>query len=110
MKNSLLNKKQFTLFLIITVLSFANPMNSLEGNSCKIKMATNRMAFAKSDKLIFNEGVIDTQSFGEKAADPHTTSADNQIEYFYIFEDKLVNVHQNHDKIVNILIKKLFDK
>jgi hypothetical protein len=101
MKNKVINKKMF-LILVISLFLIITSVNSTQGNSCKIKMATNRMAFAKSEKLIFNEGVLDTQSFGHDAVDPHITSSDNQIEYFYIFEDKLINKHENHDKIVRI--------
>lgn len=99
MKNRILNIK-VCLFIFISLFLILSSVNSTRINSCKIKMATNRMAFAKSEKLIFNEGVLDQNNFSQNSVDAHVTSSDNLIEYFYIFEDKLVNKHEKHDTIV----------
>ena len=96
MLNSLI--MHFAYFLIYLVYSAYS--TELKANNCKIKMASDRMAFAKeSDQLIYNEGILNSEKFGEKASLPYTTPFENFLEYFYIFEDKIVNVH-NHDKIV----------
>jgi hypothetical protein len=94
----------FLLILSFTFIFFLNLRLTLsaKGSNCKIKMATNKMSFAKKDdQLIYDEGVLNTK-FGENSLFSPLTSSDNHIEYFYIFEDKIVNPHSTHDKIVFI--------
>jgi hypothetical protein len=88
------------LALLISYFLTQTLQTSLKTNNCKLKMALNRMAFLKADdQLIFNEGLLKSDVYGENATHPYTSPNENEIEYFYIFEDKIVNVH-NHDKIV----------
>jgi len=87
-----------TIFLVILINIIYSSAN--QENACKLKMATNKMAIFKQDKLIFNEGVLDEERFGINSSKPYISSAEDELEYFYILENKLSNTH-NHDKIVN---------
>jgi len=65
-------------------------------------MSPTRTAFGKSnERLIFNEGIIEMEEFKENSYYPYTTTAENKLEYFYIFESKAAD-HNNHDKIVKV--------
>lgn len=88
-------------FLIIIII-YANVIfsDALRESSCKLKMASSKMSVFKQDKLIFNEGVIDEERFGKNAYNSYIISAEDEIDYFYILENKLSN-NSNHDKIVN---------
>jgi hypothetical protein len=61
----------------------------------------------KDDKLIYNEGKIEDEKFAENSINPYEAHSVDSIEYFYIFEDKLVNKHENHDKIVKIKFNRI---
>ena len=93
-------KNIFIIFIIIQInLKY---FSANKENTCKLKMASNKMSIFKQDKVIFNEGVLDEERFGKNANNPYIISAEDEIEYFYILENKLSN-KQNHDKIVNII-------
>jgi hypothetical protein len=95
-----LSKIKFYLLFHLVYLMHESLQTFSKANNCKIKMAMNRMAFVKADdKLIFNEGILNSDVYGENSTHAFTSPFENEIEYFYIFEDKIVNVH-NHDKIV----------
>jgi len=94
-----MNKLFLTLIIILINIIFSE---ALKESSCKIKMASSKMSVFKQDKLIFNEGLIDEERFGKNAHNSYVVSAENQIDYFYILEDKLSKKH-NHDKIVNFI-------
>jgi hypothetical protein len=93
-----MNKTYFTIFIIILNVIYTL---ALKENSCKLKMAASKMSVFRQEKLIFNEGVLYEERFGKNAFDPYVISTEDQIEYFYIMENKISNKH-SHEKIVFI--------
>jgi hypothetical protein len=93
--------KTFLIFIIILINVIFSKSSKFKESSCKIKMASSKMSVFRQDKLIFNEGLIDEERFGKNAYNSYIISADDQIDYFYILENKLSSIH-THDKIVYI--------
>lgn len=92
--------KMLTLFIYSFIFIMLS-MNVI-AKDCKIKMAKSGVGLGKpGQKLIYNEGAIEDEEFKENALKPYTTSNEDTIEYFYIFEQKAAN-HGNHDKVVSI--------
>ncbi len=88
-------KISFFIFFIIVVSKVYSD------NNCKLRMSNSKMSiFRDSGKLIYNEGVINSDWQGEVGT-PYVVNSDEDIQYFYIMENKLAD-NSNKDKIVNI--------
>jgi hypothetical protein len=84
--------------IVITLFYLINL--AISSKNCKIKVAKNRMSFAKNnDELIYNEGILNPNYLPNTKV-PYVTSDDDHIEYFYILEDMITYPHDNHDEIV----------
>jgi hypothetical protein len=88
---------------IIIFLIFANAvLYTKTDNICNIKISNSKMSiFRDSEKLIYNDGKID-QTWTDNTSTPYVATSDEDIQYFYIMENKLTNSN-NKDNIVLII-------
>jgi hypothetical protein len=86
----------FVILLIAVAIECAD-------SNCKIKMSNSKMSiFKDQEKLIFNEGYTDP-TWNDNANIPYVANSDEDIQYFYIMENKLTDFN-NKDKIVHFII------
>lgn len=87
-------KNLYCLVIICILLS-----KVLSENNCKIKMSQSKINFTGDpSQLIYNEGAVNSK-WDSSSSKLIESEKDNDIEYFYIFEQKFAT-HKNHDTIV----------
>jgi hypothetical protein len=72
------------------LLSLAIIKNSLSENLCNLRIADNMMKLYKGSGIIYDNGVLSTDKYGESSSSPYISTQAKDIEYLYAFE-----IHNN---------------
>ena len=68
------------------LFSKTNNLNSLD--SCDLKLSNNKLSLLKEENLIFNNGILNKNTWSENSQNLYTVDIDNNLNYFYAMHSK----------------------